>query len=140
MALPSSQQMEFIRRRASALPHAAVELVRLALVATAHTTHGAPGPGELQAARSGAVPVTRHISGQQLCWGIRDAAIARYGRLAPVVMRRWGVRGTEDFGAIVYWLIESGEMRANASDQFEDFINVYDIEETFGATETVGKA
>jgi len=31
-------------------------------------------------------------------------------------------------------------MRANASDQFEDFINVYDIEETFGATETVGKA
>ena len=124
--------MEFIRRRASALPHAAVELVRSALLDTAEGVHGPISPDELALARMGTVPAGRHVTGQQLCWGIRDAAISRYGKLAPVVMRRWGIRGTEDFGAIVFWLIERGEMKAGDRDHFEDFINVYSMDEAFG--------
>lgn len=73
----------------------------------------------------------RHVSGQQLCMGLRDFAIQQYGLLAPVVLRRWNVLRTDDFGRIVFAMIEHGLMSKTDEDQLDDFRGVYDFEEAF---------
>ena len=48
----------------------------------------------------------RHVTGQQLCMGLRDYAIEKYGYLAHLVLKHWGIHKTDDFGTIVFaWLI-----------------------------------
>ncbi len=76
-----------------------------------------------------------HISGQQLCFGLRDLAISRYGFLAPVVLRHWGVDRTMDFGTMVYTLIEAGLMSRNERDCLEDFASVFEFDEAFSQRE-----
>ena len=73
----------------------------------------------------------RHISGQQLCLGLRDLAISKYGLLAPVVLEHWRVRRTRDFGRIVFAMIDAGLMTKTPSDTMEDFQAVYDFDEAF---------
>jgi uncharacterized repeat protein (TIGR04138 family) len=73
----------------------------------------------------------RHISGQQLCLGLRDFAIQQYGLMAPVVLRHWHVRRTEDFGRIVFAMIAEGLMSKTNDDCMEDFRMVYDFDEAF---------
>lgn len=77
-------------------------------------------------------PESRHITGQQLCLGLRDYAIRQYGRLARPVLAKWGIRRTEDFGHIVYHMIETGLLSKTADDSPEDFENVFDFAEAFG--------
>ena len=79
---------------------------------------------------------SRHVSGQQLCLGLRDYAIKRYGMMAPAVLRSWNLRRTDDFGRIVFAMIEHGLMSKTAEDTLEDFQAVYDFDEAF-ARETL---
>ncbi|GAB4385265.1 MAG: hypothetical protein Kow0022_10470 [Phycisphaerales bacterium] len=72
-----------------------------------------------------------HVSGQQLCLGLRDYALQRYGLLARTVLRKWNIHSTEDFGRIVFALVESGLMRKTEDDRIEDFQGVYDFDEEF---------
>jgi uncharacterized repeat protein (TIGR04138 family) len=72
-----------------------------------------------------------HVSGQELCLGLRDYAIRRYGLLARTVLGRWNIRTTDDFGRIVFALVDAGLMRKTDRDHFEDFQGVYDFEEEF---------
>jgi uncharacterized repeat protein (TIGR04138 family) len=81
---------------------------------------------------SGADPRTgRHISGQQLCEGLREYALSKWGLLAGTVLRRWGVTATMDFGRIVFALIESGKLQKTAEDTLDDFRNIYDFQTAF---------
>lgn len=73
----------------------------------------------------------RHISGQQLCLGLRDLAISKYGLLAPSVLDHWNIRRTIDFGRIVFAMIDAGLMTKTANDTLEDFRGVYDFAEAF---------
>ncbi len=73
----------------------------------------------------------RHISGQQLCMGLRDMAISKYGLLAPVVFQHWQIRRTCDFGRIVFAMIDAGLMTKTDTDSMEDFQAVYDFDEAF---------
>lgn len=73
----------------------------------------------------------QHISGQQLLNGIRVLASEQYGPMALTVFRHWGVRSTEDFGRIVFDLIDRGEMSKTDRDQLSDFIDVYDFDDAF---------
>ena len=75
--------------------------------------------------------VERHVSGQQLCEAIRLHALEQYGYMAKVVLNRWGVTSTSDFGEIVYNLIRLGWMKKSDSDRREDFDNCYDFSEAF---------
>jgi len=70
-----------------------------------------------------------HITGPELLYGIRDLALERYGLLAKDVFAHWGVKGTGDFGRIVFELIERGEMRKTERDQLSDFLDVYDFDD-----------
>ena len=72
-----------------------------------------------------------HVSGQELCVGLRELAWQRWGRLAPAVLRRWNIRTTRDFGEMVYFLISVGAMSRQESDRIEDFDNVYDLRAAF---------
>ncbi|MBL0926032.1 MAG: hypothetical protein IBJ11_00055 [Phycisphaerales bacterium] len=75
----------------------------------------------------------RHVSGQELCIGLREYALSQFGRLARTVLASWGIRRTEDFGRIVFILVEAGLMRKTDSDSIEDFEAVYEFDEAFGA-------
>lgn len=72
-----------------------------------------------------------HVSGQELCLGLRDFAIRQYGLLAPAVLQHWNVRRTADFGRIVFAMIDHGLMRKNERDSIDDFQDVFDFEEEF---------
>jgi uncharacterized repeat protein (TIGR04138 family) len=76
-------------------------------------------------------PDTHHVTGQQLCLGLRDYAILQYGMLAPAVLRHWHIVRTEDFGRIVYAMIEGGVMSKTNHDSIDDFSSVYDFDEAF---------
>ena len=73
----------------------------------------------------------QHVTGQQLCMGLRDFAIERFGLLAPVVLRYWGVSRTEDFGNIVFHLVDHELLRISSQDSEDDFRAVFNFEEAF---------
>jgi uncharacterized repeat protein (TIGR04138 family) len=75
----------------------------------------------------------RHISGQQLCEGLRDYAVAKWGFLAGTVLRKWGIRSTMDFGRIVFVLIENNRLQKTDEDTLDNFRNVYDFRTAFEA-------
>ncbi|MFP4054862.1 MAG: Minf_1886 family protein [Phycisphaerae bacterium] len=74
-------------------------------------------------------PHGRHVTGQELCWALRDLALERWGMLARTVLRRWNLRRTIDFGNMVYLMIEHGFMRKTEEDSIEDFRDVFDFDE-----------
>jgi uncharacterized repeat protein (TIGR04138 family) len=73
----------------------------------------------------------RHISGEELCDGLRKLAIERFGPMAKEVLNFWGVRETEDFGNIVFNLVDAGLLLKTERDRIDDFIGVYDFDEVF---------
>lgn len=110
-------------------PLEAFQFVRDGLSHTVRMFHGVE---EHEAAAMGE---DRHVSGQQLCLGLRDFALSQYGMLARTVLSRWGVRTTDDFGKIVFAMIDAGLMRRSDDDNFEDFSGVYDFHEAFAFTD-----
>lgn len=74
-----------------------------------------------------AIGEKRHVSGQELCHGIREKAIGSFGPLASCVFRQWGIAKTDDFGEIVFRLIEMGLMDKTDQDTRDDFCDVFDL-------------
>lgn len=72
-----------------------------------------------------------HVTGQQLCLGLRDYAIRQYGLMARTVLRRWQINLCEDFGHIVFALVDAGLMHKTEEDSIQDFTGVFDFEESF---------
>jgi uncharacterized repeat protein (TIGR04138 family) len=73
----------------------------------------------------------RHIGGRELAVSCRDLALDRYGLLARHVLEYWGIRSTADIGDIVFTLVDLNLLISQPSDSREDFIGVYDFDETF---------
>jgi len=73
----------------------------------------------------------QHVTGQQLLGGIRDHAIDEFGPMALMVLNEWGVRKCEDFGEIVFNMVESSLLGKTDNDTREDFKGGYDFEEAF---------
>lgn len=74
---------------------------------------------------------SRHVSGQELSEGLRELALKQWGRLAKTVLSRWNIYSTDDFGRIVYTLVENQWMSKTENDSLEDFHKVYDFETAF---------
>jgi len=74
---------------------------------------------------------SRHVSGQQLCEGLREFSLKQWGMLARVVLDRWRIHATVDFGRIVFALIEAGQMQKTPEDCIDDFRDVYDFKTSF---------
>jgi len=73
----------------------------------------------------------RHVTGQELACGIKDYALGEFGPMAYTVLTEWGVTRTDDFGEMVYNLIESGRLGKTPDDKKSDFNGVYDFETAF---------
>jgi len=74
---------------------------------------------------------TRHISGQELLEGLREYALKEYGPMARTVLGEWGVHRTEDFGEIVFNMVEHGIFSKTNTDSREDFQGGYDFDQAF---------
>jgi uncharacterized repeat protein (TIGR04138 family) len=112
---------ESIKAKFGLIQPEAFEFVRQGLAHTVKSIHGdVPGDDE-----------TRNVSGQQLCLGLRDYAVKQYGMLARTVLDRWGIQRTDDFGRIVFAMVDIGLMSKTEEDRMEDFRGVYDFEEAF---------
>lgn len=72
-----------------------------------------------------------HITGQELLEGVRLLGLRLYGMMAPTVFNHWGVYTTDDFGRIVFELVEREELRRTDRDQLSDFADVYSFDEVF---------
>ena len=72
-----------------------------------------------------------HVSGQQLLAGIRDFALAQYGPMAKTLFDMWGVQRCEDFGELVFKMIEHGLLSKTDQDSREDFKGGYDFVDAF---------
>ena len=73
----------------------------------------------------------RHVTGQELLEGVREYALEQFGPMAHTVLTSWGLEGCEDFGEMVFNLIEYGVFSKNEDDTKEDFAAIYDFEEAF---------
>lgn len=73
----------------------------------------------------------RHVTGQELAWGLAELAKKRWGRLATMVLAQWGIHSTRDFGEIVYLMIQNEWMTCQDTDRKEDFDDVFDFTEVF---------
>lgn len=73
----------------------------------------------------------RHVSGEELAHGLRVYALEQYGPLAKTVLNAWGIRATQDFGDIVFNLIDYHVFSKTDSDRREDFADRFTFEEAF---------
>lgn len=81
-----------------------------------------------------------HVSGPELLRGIRELALLEFGMLAKTVFHQWGIRTTDDFGNIVFNLIEAELMSKTDNDSLNDFHNVYDLNEALEYRITLDEA
>ena len=72
-----------------------------------------------------------HVTGQELCLGLRDLSLKQYGLMAVTVLTQWGIRSTSDVGEVVYNLIASGDFEKTPGDSRTDFDNVFDFDDDF---------
>jgi uncharacterized repeat protein (TIGR04138 family) len=82
-------------------------------------------------ARKKATGAEGHITGPQLLEGIRQHALKSFGPMVPTVFAYWGLRDTEDFGTMVFSLVEVGIFGKTETDSIEDFKNIYSFHDAF---------
>lgn len=73
----------------------------------------------------------RHISGRELLDGIRQYTLQLYGPMSLSVLEHWGIKNTDDFGEIVFNLVEAGLMHKRPEDSKEEFRGIYDFKTAF---------
>jgi uncharacterized repeat protein (TIGR04138 family) len=73
----------------------------------------------------------RHISGKELLNGIREYALLTYGPMTATVFAEWGIRSCEDFGNMVFLMVENNLLRKQEQDSPADFKNGYSFDEAF---------
>ncbi|HHT9152296.1 MAG TPA: Minf_1886 family protein [Candidatus Hypogeohydataceae bacterium YC40] len=73
----------------------------------------------------------RHVTGKQLLEGIRVFALQQFGYMSRPVLEAWGIKRCEDFGEIVFNLVENDLMGKTTSDTREDFKGGYDFNTAF---------
>jgi uncharacterized repeat protein (TIGR04138 family) len=77
------------------------------------------------------LPEKRHVSGQELLHGMRDLALEAFGPMAKTVFEQWGITRTEDFGEIVFHLVEAGLLGKTEADRRSDFARGFDFADAF---------
>ena len=73
----------------------------------------------------------RHVTGQELLDGIRRFALEQFGPMTVTVLEEWGVRRCEDFGDMVFNMVEARLLAKTDQDSHDDFRGGYDFTEAF---------
>jgi uncharacterized repeat protein (TIGR04138 family) len=69
-----------------------------------------------------------HVSGKELLEGIREFALEQYGPMARTVFSYWGINKTDDFGNMVFKMIDKKLLSRTELDTIEDFRAVYEFD------------
>ena len=72
-----------------------------------------------------------HVTGQELVAGMKDYALSQYGPMSLMVLGEWGIARCEDFGELVFNMIDHGLLSKTDTDTREDFKGGYDFQEAF---------
>lgn len=117
-----NEVLETILAKDSRYPLEAYQFVREGLDYTQH-----------KMARMSGAKEPRHVTGRELTDGMRQYALETYGPMAGLLLDEWGIRSTEDFGEIVFNLVENNLLAKTEKDTRDDFAGGYDFEEAFTA-------
>src|SRR5262245_45221140 len=117
------QAVRNILRRDMRYPPEAYDFVLLALYYTQRRL------GKPEKNTPGEENVESHVTGRELVEGIRTFALEHFGLVARPVLRMWNIHHTDDFGNIVYNLIDEKQLTNTPTDRKEDFHHVYDLDE-----------
>jgi uncharacterized repeat protein (TIGR04138 family) len=111
----------------------AYEFLKVALRFTVHHTPRltSSSPQQQSPPEPGMPDESQHVTGQELLEGIRRYALDRFGLMTMRVFDHWGIGNTEDWGRMVFELIDRGEMYKTDHDQLSDFAEVYSFERAF---------
>ena len=120
---PQPKSLHQLAKEAGPYPAEAYEFVQRGLSYTVQKMHGTVADPK----------ASRHVSGRDLCDGLREFALTQWGLLARVVLRQWEIHSTIDFGRIVFALIDAGQMQKTDDDTLDDFQNVFDFKNAFEA-------
>ena len=74
---------------------------------------------------------SKHVSGEELLEGIKQLLMHRFGPMTLLVLNHWGIKRTEDFGSIVFNLVENRILSKDSEDNIDSFQNGYDFNEVF---------
>jgi len=85
----------------------------------------------LKGLKRGSAQTQRHVSGQELLHGLRDFALKEYGPMSKAVLNEWGIMTTDDFGQIVFNLVNASVLGKNENDSPNDFKNVFTFDDAF---------
>ena len=72
-----------------------------------------------------------HVSGGELLDGMREFAIEQYGPMAKTLLDTWNITTCDDFGKIVFLLVDYGVLGKTENDSPEDFSGGFDFEDAF---------
>jgi uncharacterized repeat protein (TIGR04138 family) len=72
-----------------------------------------------------------HISAEELLNGIREYALALFGPMTTTVFAEWGIYSCEDFGNMVFLMVENNLLRKTEQDSPDDFRKGYRFEDVF---------
>jgi uncharacterized repeat protein (TIGR04138 family) len=75
--------------------------------------------------------VQRHVTGQELLEGIRQFALDKFGPMVRFLFREWGVETCEDFGNIVFNMVDNRLLGKTEEDSIDDFSGGYDFYDAF---------
>ncbi|MGE0267589.1 MAG: Minf_1886 family protein [Candidatus Omnitrophota bacterium] len=73
----------------------------------------------------------KHVSGEDMLKGMKDLLMEKYGPMTLTVLKHWGIQSTEDFGHVVFNLVEKKVLSKTEDDRIEHFRDAYDFQEVF---------
>ncbi len=73
----------------------------------------------------------KHVSGTELLEGIKQLLVKKFGPMTMTVLTHWGIKETEDFGNVVFNLVENKVLSKTEDDDIQSFRDVYDFEKVF---------
>jgi len=73
----------------------------------------------------------RHVTGEELLEGIKELLIEKFGPMTLLVLHHWGIRESDDFGNIVFNLVNHRVLSKTQEDNIESFRNRFDFKEVF---------
>jgi uncharacterized repeat protein (TIGR04138 family) len=88
---------------------------------------GSPKPRKKPATHEPA----HHVTGQELLEGLRQYALQQFGPMALMVLNEWGIHRCEDFGEIVFNMVDHRLLGKTDKDSRDDFKGGYDFDDAF---------
>jgi len=74
---------------------------------------------------------SKHVKGEEMLQGMKELLLNKFGPMTLTVLKHWGINNTEDFGNIVFNLVENRVLSKTEDDNIEEFRDGYDFGEVF---------